>query len=56
MLFDFVRAACDSLRTACTDLSRRLRDGVSLGKEVAALATAAVATNPHQSRIPVAND
>jgi|HubBroStandDraft_4_1064222.scaffolds.fasta_scaffold01769_13 hypothetical protein len=30
MLFDFVRAALDSPRTACTDLSRRLRDGVSL--------------------------
>ena len=30
MLFDFVRAAFASLRTACTDLSRRLRDGVSL--------------------------
>ena len=30
MLFDFVRASYDSPRTACTDLSRRLRDGVSL--------------------------
>ncbi len=30
MLFDFVRAAFASPRTACTDLSRRLRDGVSL--------------------------
>ena len=30
MLFDFVRAAFASLRTACTDLSRRLRDGVYL--------------------------
>ena len=29
MLFDFVRAAFASLRTACTDLSQRLRDGVS---------------------------
>jgi hypothetical protein len=29
MLFDFVRAAFASPRTACTDLSRRLRDGVS---------------------------
>jgi hypothetical protein len=28
MLFDFVRAALASPRTACTDLSRRLRDGV----------------------------
>jgi Beta-lactamase len=30
MLFDFVRAAFAGPRTACTDLSRRLRDGVSL--------------------------
>ena len=30
MLFAFVRAAFASPRTACTDLSRRLRDGVSL--------------------------
>jgi hypothetical protein len=30
MLFDFVRAAFADPRTACTDLSRRLRDGVSL--------------------------
>jgi hypothetical protein len=30
MLFDFVRAAFASPKTACTDLSRRLRDGVSL--------------------------
>ena len=30
ILFDFVRAAFASPRTACTDLSRRLRDGVSL--------------------------
>jgi hypothetical protein len=29
MLFDFVRATFASPRTACTDLSRRLRDGVS---------------------------
>ncbi len=29
-LFDLVRAAFASSRTACTDLSRRLRDGVSL--------------------------
>jgi hypothetical protein len=29
-LFDLVRAAFASPRTACTDLSRRLRDGVSL--------------------------
>jgi hypothetical protein len=34
MLFDFVRAAFASLRTACTDLSRRLRDGVSLENEL----------------------
>jgi hypothetical protein len=31
-LFDFVRAAFDSPWTAYTDLSRRLRDGVSLWK------------------------
>ena len=30
MLFDFVRAAFASPRRACTDLNRRLRDGVSL--------------------------
>jgi hypothetical protein len=30
MLFDFVRAAFADPRTAGTDLSRRLRDGVSL--------------------------
>jgi len=30
MLFDFVRASFDSPRKAFTDLSRRLRDGVSL--------------------------
>ncbi len=33
MLFDLVRAAFASLRTVCTDLSRRLRDGVSLENE-----------------------
>ena len=35
MLFDFVRAAFDSPRRAFTDLSRRLRDGVSSKKKVA---------------------
>jgi len=30
MLFDFVRAAFAGPRTACTNLSLRLRDGVSL--------------------------
>jgi len=30
MLFDFVRAAFTNPQTACTNLSRRLRDGVSL--------------------------
>jgi hypothetical protein len=30
MLFDFLRAEFASPRTACPDLSRRLRDGVSL--------------------------
>jgi hypothetical protein len=39
MLFDFVRAAFAGPQTACTDLSRRLRDGVSLEKEVAFSAT-----------------
>jgi hypothetical protein len=34
MLFDVVRAAFASLRTVCTDLSRRLRDGVSLENEL----------------------
>jgi hypothetical protein len=34
MLFDFVRAAFAGPRTACTDLSRRLRDGVSLENEL----------------------
>jgi hypothetical protein len=37
MLFDFVRAAFASPKTACTDLSRRLRDGVSFS----------LARNPH---------
>jgi hypothetical protein len=34
MLVDFVRAAFDSPRRAFTDLSRRLRDGVSLENEM----------------------
>ena len=34
MLFDFVRAAFAGPRTACTDLSRRLRDGVLFGKRI----------------------
>jgi hypothetical protein len=34
MLFDFVRASFDSPRKAFTDLSRRLRDGVSLENEL----------------------
>ena len=33
MLFDFVRASFDSPRKVFTDLSRRLRDGVSLENE-----------------------
>ncbi len=51
MLFDFVRAAFASPRTASTDLSRRLRDGVSLESEVVSSSTAAAATNLLQSWI-----
>jgi len=49
MLFDFVRAAFASPSTACTDLSRRLRDGVFLEKEVDFSGTATAVTSLHQS-------
>jgi hypothetical protein len=51
MLFDFVRAAFASPRTACTDLSRRLRDGVSAESEVVSSSTVTAATNLRQSWI-----
>jgi hypothetical protein len=47
MLFDFVRAAFDSSRTACTDLSRRLRDGVSLSGSLSGRSLA-----PHERQGP----
>ncbi len=50
MLFDFVRAAFASPRRACTDLSRRLRDGVSL-KTNWFLLEWPLLPNLHQSRI-----
>jgi len=49
MLFNFVRAAFASPRTAWTDLSRRLRDGVSLENELVSSRTAHAAPNLHQS-------
>ena len=50
-LFDLVRAAFASSRTACTDLSRRLRDGVSLENELVSSRMASAAPNLHQSWI-----
>jgi len=50
-LFDLVRAAFASFRTACTDLSRRLRDGVSLESELVSSWTATTTTNLHRSWI-----
>jgi hypothetical protein len=44
-----VRATFASLRTLRTNLSRRLRDGVSLESEVASSSTATAATNLRQS-------
>jgi TolB protein len=52
MLFDFVRASYDSPRKTFTDLSRRLRDGVSLENELVSSGTAPATTNLHQSWIP----
>jgi hypothetical protein len=54
ILFDFVRAAFASSRTLCTNLSRRLRDGVSLESEVVSSSTATAATSLRQSwvRLP----
>ena len=49
MLFDFVRAAFASSLTACTDLSQRLRDGVSLENELVFSRIAPAAPNLHQS-------
>jgi len=51
MLFDFVRAAFAGPGTACTDLSRRLRDGVSLENELVSSGTASATLNLHQSWI-----
>jgi len=44
ILFDFVRAAFASPRTACTALSRRLRDGVSLPLSLSMLPTSSSAS------------
>ena len=49
MLFDFVRASFDSPRKAFTDLSRRLRDGVSLENELVSSRMASAAPNLHRS-------
>jgi hypothetical protein len=51
MLFDFVRAAFAGSLTASTDLSQRLRDGVSLENELVPSGTAPIAPNLHQSWI-----
>ncbi len=54
MLFDFVRASYDSPRKAFTDLSRRLRDGVSFEKRSGLFGTATGVTNLHRSWIAAA--
>jgi hypothetical protein len=51
ILFDFVRATFASPRTTRTDLSRRLRDGVSLENELVSSRTVHAAPNLHQSWI-----
>ena len=51
ILFDFVQAAFAGPRTVCTDLSRRLRDGVSLESELVSSWTATTTTNLHRSWI-----
>jgi hypothetical protein len=53
-LFENVRVAFDRPHLLRPDLSRRLRDGVSLGNEVVLLQGRLAATNPHQSRIAAA--
>src|SRR5207253_5187994 len=50
-LFDLVRKTSESARAYRTDLSRRLRDGVSWENELVSSRTDPAATNPHQSWI-----
>ena len=49
--FDFVRAAFASLRTAFTDLSRRLRDDVSLENELVDFISPLMANNRNSSML-----